>query len=128
MTPQAMRAIGAGWIFFFLVWLPFEDTQLWMSVILALDACIWIGLRVWPVWRRVNNWLFGLATGAIFGAAIPLLTITLMAFKSGLHGHGFADFTTSQVLTMVQAIPFCLLAGVLLAIPLHLFVARGKAK
>ncbi len=93
---------------------------------LALGACVWIGLHVFSV--QPAYWLPALAIGAALGAAVPLLAIALMAFKSGLHGHGFADFTARQVWAVWNAIPFSLPAGGLMAVSLHLFVARlGKA-
>jgi len=126
MREKQLRGLGALWIFAFILWLPFEDTEIWMSAILALGACIWIALRLSS--KQLVNWLTALTFGAALGGAVPLLAITLMAFKSGLHGHGFADFTARQVWGMWSALPFSLLAGGLMAVSLHLFVARrGKA-
>jgi len=104
-----LRSLGALWMLAFLFWLPFEDTQLWMSAALAAGGCVWIGLRAagkFPrtVWRAVGF-------GALLGAAVPVLTIALMAFKSGLHAHGFADFTARQVWWVLTAFPFSILIG-----------------
>ncbi len=118
-----LRRLGTIWIIALVLWLPIEDTQVWLSAAIALIACLWFGLRVLSSKRSSANWLL-VAGGALLGAAAPLLAISLMAFKSGLHGHGFPDFTARQVWAMWSAIPFSLLAGSLLAIPLHLFVAR----
>ncbi len=109
-----------------MLWLPFEDTEIWMSAVLALGACVWIALRISSKQRA--NWWTAVAFGVALGAAVPLLAITLMAFKSGLHGHGFPDFTVRQMTVIWNVFPFSFLAGGLLAISLHLFFARrGKA-
>ncbi len=120
---RVRRYLGGFCVIALILWLPVEDTQVWLSAALALITCLWLGLRVLSSKRRFANWLL-VAGGALLGAAAPLLAISLMAFKSGLHGHGFPDFTARQVWAMWSAIPFSLLAGSLLAIPLHLFVAR----
>lgn len=119
------RKLGALWIVAFLLWLPFEDTEIWMSVTLALGACIWFGLRMFS--KKGSNWLPALTLGLALGAAGPLLAITLMAFKSGLHGHGFPDFTVRQMSVIWNAGPFSLLIGGLLATSFHLVIQRGKA-
>ncbi|MEX1247203.1 MAG: hypothetical protein WEA61_01870 [Anaerolineales bacterium] len=110
-----MRALGALWVLALLVWLPFEDTQICMPIALAVAGCLWLAARTRLV---ASAWRQTLALGAIFGAACPLLAIGLMALKSGLHGHGFADFTARQVWMIVELLPLSLLLGVLLAIAL----------
>lgn len=95
----------------FLLWLPFEDTEIWFAALLALDLCIWLGLRGWPVWIKLESSPLALAASSAWLAAIPTLAIALMAFKSGLHGHGFADFTANQVGTIILAIPICFFFG-----------------
>lgn len=125
---RALRYLGGTCVIALILWLPIEDTQVWLSAAIAFMICVWIGLRLFAYRFRFVHWLPLVGLGALLGAAIPLLAISLMAFKSGLHGHGFADFTARQVWAMWGAIPVSLSAGSLLAIPLHLFVARwGKS-
>lgn len=95
-----MRLLGAGWIVAFLMWLPVEDTQIWLAVALAAAACLWVAARV-----RVSVWWQAALLGAGIGAGIPLLALSLMAFKGGLHGHGFADFSARQVWSLVSWLP-----------------------
>ena len=109
VAKKYLRSLGAAWMLAFLLWLPFEDTQLWMSAALAADACVWIGMRSAAKFPR-TGWRAA-ALGALLGAAVPLLTFALMAFKSGLHSHGFADFTARQVWWLVTAFPFSILVG-----------------
>jgi hypothetical protein len=110
MNPQALRAIGAGWLLFFLLWLPFEDTHILFAFALALDLCIWIAIRNWDAWFNLDTPLAMLAA-SMWLAALPLIALALMAFKSGIHGHGFADFSASQVSTTIFAIPICFVLG-----------------
>ncbi len=52
---------------------------------------------------------------------MPLFAITLMAVKSGLHGHGFADFTARQVLGVLNLIPITFLVGIILGLLTDLY-------
>jgi hypothetical protein len=110
VTPQVLRAIGASWLLMFLIWLPFEDTHIFFSLALALDLCIWLAMRNWSVWSGLDLPLAMLAA-SIWLAAVPLIAIALMAFKSGVHGHGFADFSARQVTTTLLAVPVCFVLG-----------------
>lgn len=126
MTRQRIRALGAIWLIAFLLWLPLEDTQIWASSTLALGLCVWLAMRN----LQVKTWPRGLPLvwrGAIFGAAVPLVTLALMAFKSGLHGHGFADFSMQQLLSVINAIPISTLAGMVLS-GLSLLIQRNGTR
>jgi hypothetical protein len=106
-----LRGLGAIWIIAFLIWLPFEDTETWMVIALAAGGCAWIGLR-W-VTRRASSptWPANLAASALLGAIVPIFAIVLMAFKGGLHAHGFADFTARQVWEVLSLIPVSAILG-----------------
>jgi hypothetical protein len=110
MSPQVLRAIGAGWLLFFLLWLPFEDTHIIFALVLALDLCTWIAFRNWATWTQLDLPLALLAS-SMWLAMVPLFAVALMAFKSGIHGHGFADFSARQVTTTLFAIPICFVLG-----------------
>ena len=104
---RGLRATGALWITVTLIWLPFEDTAIWMVVVLAALGGLWLWFRFFA---PKKDWVT-IVTGALLGAAIPLFAITMMAVKSGLHGHGFADFTARQVLSVLSLIPITLFVG-----------------
>lgn len=114
MNPRALRAIGAGWVLLFLLWLPFEDTQIFFPALLAMDLGIWLVLRGWPLWIRLSDVAVAALSAAAWLGSLPLLAVALMMFKSGLHGHGFGDFTVSQVQIALYAVPVCALLGGLL--------------
>ena len=122
------RRLGVAWIIAFLLWLPFEDTQIWLSALLAFGACVWLGLRVLTSRYKFNTFWQAAGSGALLGAGIPLIAIALMAFKSGLHGHGFADFTTRQVWSVLSATPYGFVLGSLVGLTLHLFLVRGMRR
>jgi hypothetical protein len=111
-----IRTAGVLWMLAFLIWLPFEDTATWMALALGATGCAWLWLR----------WLFsrtqhvgrrrGLAAGALIGAAIPLMVIALMAVKSGLHAHGFGDFTGRQLWSVLSLIPIAAIIGAIVGV------------
>jgi hypothetical protein len=118
-----MRIAGALWILAFLLWLPFEDTQIEMIAVLAATGAGWLAFRLRP-WHSVAWWQAAF-WGGLLGAVPPLLAISLMAFKSGLHGHGFPDFTASQVWLALAALPWSIAIGLLLAFGANVFALGG---
>lgn len=114
-----MKLAGAAWVAAFLLWLPFEDTQLWMSMTLAAVGCFWLCARILRSWKTPLVLWKTLGLGALLGAVTPLLAVTLMAFKSGLHAHGFADFTARQVWQTLAAIPYAILIGMVVSLVLY---------
>jgi hypothetical protein len=119
-----MKAVAIIWAFLFFVWLPIEDTQIWASAFLAFGAVAWLALRLGPRFRSVS-WLGALTMGGLLGGSLPLLTIFLMAFKSGLHAHGFADFTIRQLSVVLYSMPITIPIGLLIAALTKLTTSRG---
>lgn len=105
-----MKLAGALWILVFLVWIPFEDTAIWFTLALAGASCLWLALRL-EAFTAAKPITLALR-GAVLGASIPLAACALMAFKSGLHGHGFPDFTIRQIWLLVQISPLLILTGI----------------
>ena len=108
-----------------LVWLPFEDTQMWTALALAAGGCLWLALRWQFAKSHPTNWLHHLAAGALLGAAAPLLAVALMALKSGLHAHGFADFTARQLWEVMNLIPLASILGALAGLAISMSVIRN---
>lgn len=117
-----MRIAGALWMLAFLLWLPFEDTQVGITAVLAATGAGWLAFRLQP-WHSVSLWQAAFR-GGILGAVFPFMAITLMAFKSGLHGHGFPDFTASQAWLALVALPWSVAIGFFLA-PAAKYFALG---
>ena len=116
--PLSMRwiAIILGMVFLF--WIPFEDTStlfpILFSIALAtMGASIFLSGNKKPFRKPIFNYVLA---GSIAGIAITPLTLFLMAFKTGLHGHQAPDFTNQQVLSIVYRIPIWTLGGILIGL------------
>lgn len=112
--PLVMRALGASWLVLFLVWLPFEDIGLIFPILLAMDLCVWLALRLWPFWSTLGDVLIASLAAGAWLAAVPVLTLGLMIFKGGVHGHGFPDFALNQFVYVLLAAPVCAALGAVL--------------
>ncbi|UYN91903.1 MAG: hypothetical protein KIT70_00045 [Anaerolineales bacterium] len=114
LPPLVMRYLGASWLILFLVWLPFEDTSVIFPLMLALDLSVWLALRLWPFWSTLGDVVIAALAAGAWLAAVPIVTLGLMIFKGGLHGHGFPDFALSQFSYVLLAVPVCAVLGGLL--------------
>ena len=110
-----MRVAGIAWVLVFLAWIPFEDTQPWLALGLAAAGVVWLALKLRVDWQAAN-WFAAAAWGAALGAAVPLAGVALMAFKGGIHAHGFADFSARQLLGVMALLPICVAGGMGLAL------------
>lgn len=105
--------------FLVFVWLPIEDQNASLATIFAIAICsliivrIIIRLNIEPVRKR---WYIYPLSGILAGPGITLMSLLLMAFKSGLHGHGSPDFTPSQVITVIWLTPLWTIAGFLIGL------------
>jgi hypothetical protein len=117
-----MRSAGALLLIAFLLWLPVEDTHIWLVVALAASACAWLALRHFS--GRALSTSQAALCGAAAGGAVPLLAVALMAFKGGLHGHGFSDFSVRQIAAGLALLPLTAGLGMLAAFALRLGALR----
>lgn len=111
LEARRLRAAGLGLLAAFLAWLPAEDVRAGWPLALAAGACAW---AAWSVQAR-RGWQGGrlAALGAAAGLAVAPAAVGLMVFKSGLHAHGFPDFTPRQLLAMLSGAPIWCAAGAL---------------
>ena len=93
----------------FLIWTPVEDTDVIYALLLGAGIAAWGAL--WALPGRSAGW--SLAIGGLAGLLVSPLTIALMSFKSGLHAHGFPDFSPSQAVQVLDQIPYWTAAGLL---------------
>lgn len=88
-----------------LIWLPFEDTHLvWINLFAMLISSLmafYAAGKISPEKRQ--RWYFYPAIGVLAGLVMTPISLLLMAFKSGLHGHGSPDFTSGQVTAVLNS-------------------------
>jgi hypothetical protein len=76
----------------------------------------------------VHLWLLvSAALGVLFGFSCAVLTLLLMAVKTGLHAHG-PEFNPAQIGWVVGQTPWWTSAGLLLGLGLGLIFAVGGSK
>jgi hypothetical protein len=118
------------------------------TVLLVVFALVWIGLEgdvrrvtILGIWMTavgmltlLQQWLGGrslsiaswlgvsIASGLVLGAASVLLTLFLMALKTGLHGHG-PEFTPGEIADLWSRLPLWTVAGALLGLGVGLIAA-----
>ncbi len=111
-----LAAIGAGVAILF--WLPIEDTHENIANAFALLIAVLLTARVAfsNHIRRIRLLLRAPLLGIIAGASIVPLTLLLMAFKTGIHGHGAPDFTPQQIANLFQRTPYFIVGGVLIGL------------
>ncbi|HRN50187.1 MAG TPA: hypothetical protein PLC52_04750 [Anaerolineales bacterium] len=123
-SPQVLRAVGAGWLIFFLLWLPFEDHHVVLPLMLAIDLCVWLALRLWSFWSTLSDVFLAALLAGAWLAAVPVFALGLMFFKGGLHGHGFPDFALQQFAMVLLAIPVCAALGAMLGAGTYLVTQK----
>jgi hypothetical protein len=109
-----LRLAGFMLALFFMIWLPIEDTSTAYVVPLAAGVCVWLAARA--VIKRDSQLGRYLIIGALAGLAVAPLAVFLMVFKSGLHAHGFADFTLEQLWAVLLTSPYWGASGLLLGL------------
>jgi hypothetical protein len=97
-----------------LLWLPLEETGVRNPQALALAAGVLVGVSLWV--RRLqaasgSHWLRSVGIGGLAGLVTAPLAVFLMIFKSGLHSHGFPEYSTSQILDVLGRTPLWTAAG-----------------
>jgi hypothetical protein len=123
-----LRWTAFGLATLMLVWIPIEDTsilvaQLFSLAISLLLAVTWLNRRN-PV-RLWHGWEMPIA-GAAGGLLTGPLALALMAFKTGVHGHGFPDFSPAQVQTVLTLALLWPPAGLLIGTGAELLRRRNR--
>jgi hypothetical protein len=111
------RVLGLAWLAAVLVWLPIEDVGVAAALFLGGAGCLWLAVFLGKRLRYV--WIGGLA-----GFATPVAAATLMFFKTGLHAHGFSDFSGAQLWEALRLTPYLAAAGLALGAARELAAAR----
>ena len=115
--PRGLRArlpavlLGAA----ILLWLPFEDSGTFWIRLIAVLACALAAAAAGPalVEKLHQRWYAWPVVGLAAGLLVTPAAVLLMAFKSGIHGHGSPDFTPAQVAALLASWPVWALSGLL---------------
>ena len=87
-----------------LFWLPVEDTGTRTPLLpaaLGVTLLAAFQLNRFALRPCRHLWVRHILPGALGGLAIPLLATGLMVFKSGIHRHGFPDYTPGQLFSVL---------------------------
>jgi hypothetical protein len=100
------------------LWLPFEDRSVNWALSFAGGISLW-GATRFLVDRQTVGWRLLVRhawVGTLAGLAVAPLALLLMVFKSGVHAHGFPDFTYDQMQTVLLRTPVWTSSGLLLGL------------
>jgi uncharacterized membrane protein YedE/YeeE len=113
-----------------LVWVRIEEQSELGVLVISGAICTWAA--IWILAKPIDSdkrlILRHSLVGAGAGLAIALLAILLMAFKSGIHGHGTPDFTVAQMQFVLSRSPFLILSGVLVGLGSRLWRMARKGQ
>ncbi len=131
-TKARFLMIGYGLVLIF--WMSLEDSStLTVSLLGTGAAVIYIG--IWLLNRlserelAFRHWFPGMIfSGTLFGAASVLITVILMFFKSGWHGHIYPDYPPQMIFAMLTRLPVWALSGTLTAIFCAILLLLHKAQ
>jgi len=115
---QILRLTGLLLSVVILLWISFEDRSESVVVLLSAAICAWWAVRL-LVGRpsgKIIVLIRHIIVSTLSGLAIAPLAILLMAFKSGIHGHGTPDFTIQQIHLVLLRTPYLAVGGLLLGI------------
>lgn len=109
--------LGILWLF----WLPMEDSSLLAVYFFAAgnSALAIYRLQRTKMWSTWKPGLRIVGLGCLAGFLVVSIALLLMAFKSGLHGHGVPDFTPAQILAVGRSFPIWVAGGGILGLGWH---------
>lgn len=117
------RLAGFLWLALFLLWLPFEDTNVVVPLLSAIWASVWLVILLARRQEKVRSNRRFTLLGLLLGMGIPILAVLFMVFKTGIHAHGFSEYGANQFLFVLSIIPFSAVLGVVFG----LLYLRGYA-
>lgn len=103
-----------------LIWVPFEDIDIRVVLLLSALLCAWLCFRLLANEKLEENERSVLGRhmfiGTLGGLLIIPVAILLLALKSGLHGHATSEFTLEQVGELLSLTPYLAAAGFLIGL------------
>jgi len=115
--PLRMRLIAIILGMVFLFWLPIEDTSEYSAILFSIAICGWLAAAylIQRMKTKPATLTLFILVGSIAGILVTPLTLFLMAFKTGFHGHHSPEYTTQQLLSVVRKTPVWLIGGFLIS-------------
>jgi hypothetical protein len=111
-----------------LIWMAFENNNAVWTVVFA--GCILIvavaGLFFHRQRAQRGSWWWLPVIGLAAGMALAPLAIFFMAVKTGLHGHAAPDFTSEQILRVLQASPIWAASGLFIGAGITILILIAK--
>jgi hypothetical protein len=116
--PLWMRYIAIIMGLLFLFWLPVEDTTTFFVLFFATTICCWFAASFLITKKEEFHHSLTpfLVTGFVAGLLVTPLSLFLMAFKTGLHGHEYPDFMSQQIQSVIQKTPIWIFGGFLISL------------
>ncbi len=111
-------------------WLPLVETGVRNPQALALLAGLLVGIAIWvrsSGTPRGPQLLRSTGIGGLAGLLVAPLAVFLMIFKSGLHSHGFPDYSPEQIMSVLGRLPWWAAAGTAAGLLAGL-VERGRVR
>ncbi len=116
----------AGLVWFF--WIGYEDRGLVTVLIVSAVIAVPVGIEAYDRWRvklGVSFWqstLRGALAGTLSGALVGSIAILITLMKVSLHQHVIPDFSSGDILTLLNRIPAWSIAGLLIGSSLAMIV------
>jgi hypothetical protein len=101
-----------------LFWLPIEDETETLAILFAILICAWLAAAILPRTKFLSPHPlpFYILAGILVGAAVTPLTVSLLAFKIGLHAHPVPDYTNQQIISVIRRTPIWLIGGFFISV------------
>lgn len=127
-TPLWLRWMGLLVGGIALIWLPIEDQNIWITNWISAILLSWLATYLVLQQRSSVSFRLKLVIGAIAGLLVTPVSFLLIIFKSGLHAHGFTEFSIHQLLNNLQNSLWWLLLGILVPALLSLVALQNNKR
>ena len=114
-----------------LFWLSVEDRTLGTPLFFAAWVAVLTGLRLWVRFRHSpcdNFWRRYPLTGSLLAGLVPSLAVLTTIFKSGLHAHGFLEFSVPELAAVLRLTPAFALGGLAMGLTVSFWCRQSYKK
>lgn len=111
MMNRILRYAAIFLALLFFIGLPREDASMGSVIFYAALWATWLALRVFVIQVPSLPARQSFLRGTLIAGAVPLFAVCLLLFKSGLHAHGFPEYSAQQLITLLWQTPWWALGG-----------------